>query len=266
MPLRRLAPVALISLLALGLIACTALTREEAAQALEEAELSGQASALTSNSIELTTTFTIGAAVEVAAGELVTFYEAQLPCAEVALAGATLTITYGVTGMCEYRGQRFAGSHSVTIMANEMSQVIVSHSWDALTNGELSVTGTAMVTWNGADLTRRVVHETTWTRISDGRQGVGSGDRTQAGLGGDITQGFTVDGSRSWDGDAGLWVLGIDSVAWRWDDPVPESGRYTLETPFDKNLTLTFSREDDTTILVVAASGAKEYEIRVNKR
>lgn len=262
---RRILLLATVSILAVLLVACTALTREEAAQALEEAELSGQASALTSNTIEISTSFTIGMAVEAAADELRAFYEAQLPCASVTLSEATLTIEYGVTGMCEYRGQQFSGSHSVTIMANQMSQVIVSHTWDELTNGELTVTGTAMVTWDGADATRRVVHETTWTRVSDGRQGVGSGDRTQAALGGDITQGFTVDGARSWEGDAGLWTLDIDAIAWRWDDPVPESGAYVLDTPFNKNLSLTFTREDADTILVVAASGAREYEIRVNK-
>jgi len=182
----------------------TALTRGEAAAALEEAGISAQAQSLTSSSVEITTNFTIGMAVESAAMELRTFIATQLPCAEVTLSGSTLTIVYGARpGTCTYCGQTYAGTHTVTIMRNQMDDVVVGHTWTALHNDKVEVTGTAMVTWSFANRTRHVVHELTWTRLSDGRQGVGSGDRLQSALPDGTLVGFSEDGTRTWEGESG---------------------------------------------------------------
>lgn len=245
-------------------LSCGTLTREEAAEALEESQLASEAMALTTSSIELTTSFTIGAAVEAAADELRAFIESQLPCAAVTLDGASLTVTYGANpGSCVYRGQTYAGTHRVTLMANEMSEVVVLHEWTDMRNETVSVTGTAMVTWSLADATRHVSHELTWTRLRDGRMAVGSGDRTQRALDGGLAEGFAVDGERQWRGESGTWTLTIEGVEMRWVDPVPQAGTYRLDTPFDKSASITFERLDATTIHVVVTSGSKRYEFDV---
>ncbi|MBW2456381.1 MAG: hypothetical protein JRI68_17810, partial [Deltaproteobacteria bacterium] len=193
--------------------------------------------------------------------------ESQLPCAEITVVDATLTIEYGaLSGDCTWHGQTYSGSHSVTIDRNDDGDVVVHHAWDELSNQRLTVTGTATVTWSFAEGTRNVVHELTWTRLFDGRQGVGTGNRTQSLLPGGITEGIEINGNRNWEGKAGQWDLGIDGVEVRWIDPVPQAGTYELITPFDgKDLTLTFERVDDDTIQVTVSSGDYSYAFLVSK-
>jgi hypothetical protein len=246
------------------LLACGGLTRDEARQALEEVEISGQAAALTSSSVEIATNFTIGDAAANAADELRTFIESQLPCAEITLSGTTLTVVYGArAGGCTYKGHQYSGTHQVSVMKNDMAEVIVSHTWTDFQNQFVNVNGTATVTWNFADQTRHVVHEATWTRLSDGRTGTGSGDRLQSVLEGGILTGFRVDGMRRWEGQSGTWDLSIDGVEIRWVDPVPQAGTYELDTPFGKTVSLSFERVNSTAIQVTIDGGRKEYQFNV---
>jgi hypothetical protein len=242
------------------------LTASEARMSLEEAGAASSAENLTSASVDISTNFTIGQAVENAASELRTFIETQLPCAEIMLSGATLTIEYGVNaGTCTYRGHEFSGSHSITVSRNAGGEVIVDHEWTDLSNGVVEVDGTAHVTWNFDDKTRHVEHETNWTHLASGRTGQGSGDRTQTVLEGGLAEGIRVDGTRSWKGQRGQWDLAIDGVELRWVDPVPQAGTYTLATPFDKTVSLSFSRVDDDTIEVTVSGPKKSFSFTVSK-
>ncbi len=244
----------------------TELTSAEAREALTESSASSQASELTSTSVELNTNFTIGGAVEKAADELKTFIGTQLPCADVTLLGAKLTVKYGVkAGNCEYKGHHFSGETTVTVAKNDAGDVIVDHTWNNLSNGLVKVNGTAHVTWSTANKSRRVEHELTWTRVSDGRTGKGTGDRTQTLLTGGLAEGIQIDGTRSWEGQSGKWDLSIKTVQVRWADPVPQSGSYVLHTPKDKTLTMGFSRVDEDTIKVTVTSGTKSFSFNVNK-
>jgi hypothetical protein len=243
-----------------------AMTAAEAQQALEEVAISGEAESVTSGAIEIATDFTIGQAVEAAAQEVRDFIASQLPCAEVTLSGSTLTIEYGVNpGNCTYRGHTYSGSHSVTISRNDSNEVLVQHSWDALSNGRVSVTGSADVTWDFDAQTRHVVHELEWTRMSDGRTGTGSGDRMQTVLPGGLEEGIQIDGSRAWEGQAGRWDLVIDGVEVRWADPVPQAGSYTLASPRDRTISMSFTRIDEDTIRVTISSGTKSFSFNVTK-
>ncbi len=257
-------------LLLLSITACTkgdSLTSAEARQALEEAALSSQAASLVSGTVEISTNFTIGQAVEAAAAELRDFIENQLPCAEISIADATLTIEYGALGGdCTWHGQTYSGSHSVTIDRNDEGDVVVHHVWDELSNQRLSVTGTATVYWSFVEGSRSVVHELTWTRLIDGRQGVGTGSRTQTLLPGGISEGIELSGNRNWEGQAGSWDLNISGVEMRWIDPVPQAGSYGLTTPFDgKQLGLIFERVDEDTIHVSVLIGESGYGFLVSK-
>jgi hypothetical protein len=259
------ARLALFFVLSTALVAgCGNLTREEAATALEEASLSSSAGALTGSSIEISTNFTIGGAVEAAAQEIQTFVQTQLPCADVQLAGATLTIHYGARpGNCTYRGQTYAGTHVISVMSNQMGSVVVMHTWTDFHNDTMSVTGSAMVTWNATDVTRHVSSSLTWTRLSDHRMGTGTGDRTQMPLQAGLLAGFEESGEHTWTGQSGRWDLTIQQVQMRWVDPCPQSGRYSLVTPYGPTLTLTFTRTNATTIHVALTSGRNDFDFDV---
>ena len=240
------------------------MTQAEAKEALEESSIESQASALTTNSVEISTNFTIGKAASDAASELRTFIQTQLPCAEIALADATLSITYGAKpGSCLYRGQSLSGKHVVKVVKNE-DEIQVDHEWQDLSNGKVKVSGTAQVTWDFDDKTRQVKHDLTWTRLSDGRTGRGTGDRTQRPLAGGVAEGIQVDGSRSWTGQNGKWDLAIEGVQMRWVDPVPQAGTYRLASPKGRSLSLSFTRIDADTIEVKIASDAREFKFNVN--
>ena len=238
-------------------------TYAEAKQSLEESTVSSQANDLTTSSIELTTNFTIGSAVKDAAAELRAFVGTQLPCAAITLDSAKLTVEYGAKpGNCIYRGHTFSGTHTVEVTKNE-GEVHVDHTWTNFSNGRVKVNGTANVTWSKTDASRHVVHELTWTRLADGLQGTGKGDRTQKALNGDLSKGIRVDGSRSWDGKNGHWDLAIAGVEMRWADPVPQAGTYTLSTPKNKTLSISFTRLDDDRIQVTLASADKSFKFVV---
>ncbi|MDH5671558.1 MAG: hypothetical protein OEZ06_05370 [Myxococcales bacterium] len=263
--MRTLSYLPVLALLTL-LVGCPGrLTAAEAAEAVEESSIATQSAALMGASIEISTDFTIGGAVRDAAAEVRAAIESQLPCAEITLEDATLTIEYGaLPGYCSYRGHTFSGSHSIEVSRNEEAAVVVHHNWNELSNGRVSVSGEAEVTWSRVERSRHVVHELTWTRLRDGRVGVGSGDRTQRPLDGGISEGIGVDGSRTWDGESGRWDLAIDGVEMRWADPVPQSGSWTLDTPFDKSLRLDFERIDADTIGVTVTNARRSFEFRVN--
>jgi hypothetical protein len=259
-----MAVLAALAALAAGACKVEALTAAEARVALEEVVLSGQALSLTSGSVEIATNFTIGGAVEAAAEELRAFIASQLPCARITVAGATLGIEYGVNpGNCTYNGHTWSGSHTVTIASAAAGSLVVDHEWDGLSNGVVTVSGTAHVTWSSATSSRTVDHELHWRRLADGREGTGGGHRVQTVLSGGLVEGIRVDGQRYWEGASGRWDLDIDNVEMRWVDPVPQSGTYSLDTPFGKSATLTFSRVDADTIAVTFATGRVDFTFNV---
>ncbi len=49
----------------------------------------------------------------------------------------------------------------------------------------------------------------------------------------------------------------------RWEDPVPQAGKYVLATPKNRSITLAFSRVDDATIEVELSSGDKSFKFDV---
>lgn len=240
------------------------LTLAEAKEALDESQLSSQAMNLTSSSVEISTHFTIGDAVEAAADELRTFIESQLPCADIQVSKGELDVTYGAkAGNCTYRGHTYSGNHHMSVVRNEQGNVQVDHTWTELSDGTVEVTGSATVTWDFAEGERHVEHELNWTRLSDGKQGTGSGDRTQRVLEGGLFEGIQIDGSREWKSDRGQWDLAIDGVQMRWVDAVPQAGSYVLRTPKGKSAKLAFQRVDTTKIQVTVSSGDKSFDFNV---
>jgi hypothetical protein len=243
-----------------------ALTLAEASQALEETTLESQAQAVTSDSIELSTNFTIGQAAQAAAAELRDFIQTELPCAELTLAGTTLTVDYGVEGDgCLYHGRTITGQSKVSVAKNETDDVVVEHTWTGLSNGLVEVDGHATVTYTLDDPSRHVVHQVTITRLRDDWQLESEGDRTQRPLDGGLAEGFQVNGTRTWSSPRGDWNLSIEDVEMRWVDPVPQAGTYTLTTPKNKELELGFERKDEDTITVTLSGPKRQFAFDVSK-
>jgi hypothetical protein len=243
-----------------------ALSAAEAQESVQQASASSQAESLAAANVDIATNFTIGGALANAASELKAFISSQLPCAEVTLANATLTIEYGVhPGNCTYHGHAFSGSSSITVSKNDMNEVIVDHRWSQLSNGVVELDGTAHVTWNFGDKTRHVVHDLKWTHLASGRTGEGTGDRSEAPLAGDIAEGIQIDGSRTWTGARGTWDLGISGVQMRWADPVPEAGTYALSTPYNKSVSMSFARLGVDTIRVTVSGPKRDFSFTVSR-
>jgi hypothetical protein len=252
-------------LVLLTLLGCgETLTSAEARAAVDESVASAKAEAVTGEVIEITTDFTMGQAVEDAAEELRGLVASQIPCSTVTRIGATVTIDFGtLDDTCEYEGHTYAGVASVTVERDDDGDVEVTHTWEGLTNGEVTVDGGATVTWSASAGTRHVVHAVTWS--DDTRTVDASGDRTQALLDPElgIAGGISVDGERHWISNGEQWDLAIDAVEMRGQDPVPQAGTYTLTTPAGKTATLSFLRLDDDTIQVTLTGTRRDQVFEV---
>lgn len=232
----------------------------DATEAAAETTAASAALSLAGDDIEIATDFTIGEGVQKAAESLRDFYESQIPCAAVSLADRVVTVDFGATGDCVWRGRVYRGQHKVGIDRAESGEIEVGHEWIDFTDGRVTVTGDATVTWSLADKTRRVEHDLTWT-LGD-KTGRGTGDRTQTALG---DGGLRIDGQHTWTGPAGTWIMEIDQVVAYAADPVPESGVYRLVTPKDHEVTLAFERLDEARIEVTLSAAGKSFRVIVRK-
>ncbi len=240
------------------------LTLTEASQAVDESTIGSQGEGLAAESIEISTSFTLGQAVQTAAQQLSDFITTQRPCASVTLSASTITVVYGAHGTCLYNGHAITGTSEITITKNDAADVIVDHRWTTLSNGLVQVDGTATVTWSQASASRHVVHDIVIERLRDQKTVDSSGDRTQTPLNGDVTTGIVVNGTRSWVSSTGTWDLTIDNVQMRWVDPLPQAGTYTLLSPKSRTLTLGFARADADTITVTLSGANRTFSFDVN--
>ena len=237
------------------------LTREEAQAALVATQLSNDAHALTYDVVEVTTGFTLGDAGQAAAENMRDFVKSQIACATVELSEEkVLGIDFGVRGdSCLWRGKIYTGRVEVQVDKAQDGIVEITHSWIDLSDGRITVNGGAGVAWNFNALSRHVSHSLTWQSAQG--DGEATGDRTQTLLEGG---GFQVDGTRTWTGvEDKEWSLSIEGVQLRAQDPAPQAGTYRLVSPDGKQLTLGFTRVDETTIQVTIGNGSKEFSFNV---
>ncbi|MCB9730123.1 MAG: hypothetical protein H6744_12525 [Deltaproteobacteria bacterium] len=265
--MRRLTRVTLAWALGASLgAACVPLTQEEAKVAVEEVKLATEAGELVGATVELSTDFTIGEGIERAAQTLADFAESQVPCSTITVSSGRVSVDFGELGDgCRFQGRTYAGTVTWTVESATPDAIVVRHEWTGFRNERAQVDGAATVTWDLGATTRQVVYEADW--IVDGRSFSGDGDVTQSLLdpGAGIAGGIVIDGRRGWTSETGRWDLAIDSVGVRWEDPVPESGRYLLTTPQDKTLSLSFRRSDANTIEATARSGGRTFTFLVHR-
>ncbi len=234
-------------------------TGAEVRQAMDEIALTGQAAGLENGIVEITTSFTIGDGVESILEEVRTFAESQVACSTIeSPEPGKLVIDFGELGdLCQYRGKTYAGVVTVTWELSD-DAVIVKHDYAGITNGLVTLDGLATVTW--ADASRRV--QTDFTFENDRTSIDVESDRTQTLLGG-LGDGIKVVGTRDWTSPRGTWSLDIDDVEMRAVDPVPQAGSYTLTTPQEHQLTLSFERLDENTIEVSITGGRDDVVFKV---
>ncbi|MBV1861438.1 MAG: hypothetical protein KUG77_23665 [Nannocystaceae bacterium] len=229
-------------------------TGAEIREAMDEIVLTGQAGALENGVVEITTSFTLGEGVETILEEVRSFAQSQVACSTIeSPKPGTLVIDFGELGdLCQYRGKTYAGVVTVSWELGD-DAVIVRHDYDGLTDGFVTLDGPSTVTW--ADASRRV--QTDFTFENDRTSIEIASDRTQTLLGG-LGDGINVVGTRDWTSPRGAWALDIDDVEMRAIDPVPQAGSYTLTTPQEHELTLSFERVDDNTIEVSITGGRRD--------
>ncbi|MBA3544888.1 MAG: hypothetical protein H0T76_00240 [Nannocystis sp.] len=237
----------------------------EMREALDEVVLAGQGQAVENEIIEITTDFTLGEAAQTIANKLRDALESQIPCSTITAQDNTLTLDFGgLDDTCFYNGHTIAGIITLEITYDAIAgEAVVVHNYQDLTNGVVTLTGTKTVTWD--EQSRHVVSDLMIAR--DGQSVHSTSDRIMtlldpaAGLAG----GIILNGGHHWDNNKGPWDLAIDGVEVRWQDPVPQAGDYTLDTPKGKTIGLGFDRVDDDTIAVTLSSGGKQRVFHVSR-
>ena len=159
------------------------------------------------------------------------FVHSQLPCAEVTLEDATLTIEYGaLPGNCTLpRPQvRTARTRSTS------RRTTTTKSWSS-TTGRTSTTAasrsaaTPSVTWNaqGPEPARRARADLD-AHVRRPHRPRAAATASQRPLAGGLRRRLRGRRHARWEGKRGRWDLDIDHVEMRWADPVPQAGSLVL--------------------------------------
>lgn len=260
----------LSSILILGACATNAnedpLTQQEAEQAVDEVNLATSAQALTWELVEISTHFTAGVSLAEAGAELGAFAASQIPCAEVAVAGAVVTVDFGdLADGCTFRGKTFAGIARLEVERSEKN-LLVHHTYAGLSDGVVQLNGSADVCWSETEPGRDVSYEMAFSRDDFARTYVATGDVTLRLL--DPTRGseggVELEGTRMVRSDDRTWQLDLSGIELRGLDPVPQAGEYTLYLPSDKSAKMTFERVDATSVRVtVTGAGGRTFYVTV---
>ncbi|MCA9562878.1 MAG: hypothetical protein KC561_05275 [Myxococcales bacterium] len=243
------------------------LTSSEALEAINQALISTEGESFTNGIIEISTNFTIGDAVQAAAQELRAWFESQIDCSTVTIDDASVTIDFGeLNDACVYNGMTYAGVTVISIESIQDGQVTVGHQWTDMTNGIVTVNGSAQVTWSASDVSRRVQHQITSTSLRGSV--TATGDRTMQLINPTRTwweNGILINGSRNWTSENTEWSMAIQGVEVRAQDPVPQAGTYTLTIPDGRTLSLIFERQTDDIIRVTLTGTRQDWVFDVTR-
>lgn len=182
----------------------------------------------------------------------------QLPCSTIeTVDDDALRITFGTaTTPCTFRGAQWAGVVTVSYLATDTG-ITTEHELEGVTNGKVELTGTSVV--EHTQTQRHVVTDFTFT----GRRGTfhAASDRIHTPLA--DGSGVHVDGTRDVERPHGTVHVDIVDALVARGDVVPQDGSYVVTAPDGRELTMTFARKDEDTILVTV-SGAHERTFEVD--
>jgi len=238
----------------------------EFSEAVEMIALSNRAEARSGEVVQISTDFTIGAAVEESVDNLRAFYESQAPCAEITQIERTLTVNFGVTGDgCEFNGSTWTGAQTLALEQPGDGTLTVLHGWEGLSDGDVQLDGAATVVWSAGDRTREVAHDGVWTL--EGLELQVEGERTERLLDEEagVAGGIIINGDRSWTVEGAEWGLVHAGVEVQWDDPIPQAGTSILVNPSGKLLSARYERQDADTIRLTLSNGGRERAYDVSR-
>lgn len=244
------------------------LTQEEARTAVLEVQESSAGDVATIEVIDVSTDFTIGGQIFDALNSIADFWESQADCTTVSMEGDVITVDFGsLDDGCEYRGHTWAGLDTITILGVVEGNLRVEHEFTQFTNGNVTLDGTATVTWSSSEDTRHVVTDYTLANFVTDTIVEVRGDHTTGRLDPDRPireSGFTLDGSKEWTGENGLWMTELNDIEWRIDDPAPQAGAARVTSAGGKTLTIRYDRIDgNTTSARVTGPNGNEFLFRI---
>ncbi|MDP6944105.1 MAG: hypothetical protein QF464_08155 [Myxococcota bacterium] len=258
----RLALVVLSFLLASGGCVQDAEYRAAAEAALDEASIAVQSQAIIGMFIEMAATAPSGVTPEDRATDLAANIDKLLDCGTTTVTGAEVDFVLEALG-CELHGRAIGGTVTFDMSGDPDT---VTMTWSDLSDGGLTLSGTATVTWDAGD-TRQIEHtgtfvlnadSSTLSRVAGSESQVPSAD------------GVRVSGSRCAvldSEDVNCWTAqGLESCAEPYVDcrtvesvstelvwalPVPLAGahRVTLESDgWDRRVDLSYTSERDDSV------------------
>ncbi len=188
---------------------------------------------------------------EEAALAIKTTIETELPCASVAVSGATVTVEYGANGSCALHGITLQGTHAMTLKAKEHAPdtgaLIIDHAWTNVSDGRTSISGTGWMLRSSTKQFRTVEFFLYADPSSAGDAGRWVFSTTTD------PQVLALNGTAAWGENSGTTCTTNDAEI-RWGDPAPQVGTYVLSLPDtsgrggSSDRTILFKRIDDTTI------------------
>jgi hypothetical protein len=244
------------------------MTTAEALHALDQTAASARGEQATNEPIEISTDFTIGAALEAAAEQFAAFWDSQQDCTTTTIEGATVTIDFGeLDDDCDFQGHHYGGVAQVTVDSTDPGELQVTHDWFELNNGDVRVDGGAVVDWSGNDQTRHVYTEHTWTDLADGTEVDVVGDHIQGWIDEDLRLwgGITMEGTRDWTSEEGDWHIDMNNLEIRLQDPVAQAGQIALTDPEGRTLTLEHERLDERTIRITLEGTRQPLVFDINQ-
>lgn len=234
----------------------------EAREAVYEANVSASADRATADGIEVSTEFAPGDEPG-ALGTIADFWESQEACTTVSVDGNVITVDFGtLDDNCEFDGRTYAGLDTISVMSVDPLGLAVQHDWNQFTNGNVTLDGSAAVTWIGDEQTRHVVTDFVFANFVDASIVEVRGNHVTGRIDPDVPVrigGFTLDGVREWTSASGDWTLDMTALELRPQDPAPQAGTVELTNPAGNTLTIAYERIDDHTIAatVVGPSGLR---------
>lgn len=182
----------------------------------------------------------------------------QIPCSTITTVGEdTLVIDFGtLDDECTFRDRTWAGVVTIAY-ASEADAVVATHDFDGITDGRVTIDGSATVTRTGES--RHIV--TDFTFDGPERGFTVKSDRVQTPLDGD--EGVHIDGTRDFAGEHGERHVDIEGVEVRRGDSVPQAGSFAITRGDGRELTMSFARIDDETIAVTVdgPKGERVFEV-----
>ena len=244
---------AILGAVVLALPACSGsdtLKARDVYAIVDEIDLAVRAEALVEPTVLLASNFAYGATSPEDAAKRAADGISAPPCIETVQRGAAVSIVYSPTQSLCGSGDRFntqvalSGEQTITFLQADGETSSIDHAWKGISNGYLTVDGTAHVTTTTTAnaFSQRVVNTLSWVRGSDSKTGHGHDDRTSAVTATEDAQAPSLTGLRTWESDAGSWELRpVDARLQSSTGGVPFVGTFAVITPTKLALTLSLT-------------------------